>query len=120
MITAGSVKHSHTVYKTDTNVYCRVTIQKPLYREVFWHEYAKIPRHTSQNAITEGDYKCILARNCEGTEQLHCREKKRKKQEIVLQSRHESGYCLLVISREVFCVSEGHRKPETYRTNLCD
>jgi hypothetical protein len=37
---------------------------------VFWHEYAKIPRHTSQNAITEGDFKCILARNCEGTEQF--------------------------------------------------
>ena len=41
-----------------------------MYREVFWHEYAKIPRHTSQNAITEGDFTCILARNCEGTEQL--------------------------------------------------
>ena len=26
----------------------------------------------------------------------------------------------LVISREVFFVSEGHRKPETYRANLCD
>ena len=25
---------------------------------------------TSQNAITEGDFLCILARNCEGTEQL--------------------------------------------------
>ena len=24
------------------------------------------------------------------------------------------GYCSLVISREVFFVSEGHRKPETY------
>ena len=24
-------------------------------REVFWHEYAKIRRHASQNAITEGD-----------------------------------------------------------------
>ena len=23
---------------------------------MFWHEYAKIPRHTSQNAITEGDF----------------------------------------------------------------
>ena len=34
----------------------------------FWH--VKIPRHTSQNAITEGDFLCILARNCEGTEQL--------------------------------------------------
>ena len=30
--------------------------------------FAKIPRHTSQNAITEGDG--ILTRNCEGTEQL--------------------------------------------------
>ena len=51
--------------------YCTfVTIQQPLYREVFWHEYAKIPRHTSQNAITEGDFKCILARNCEDIEQL--------------------------------------------------
>ena len=28
--------------------------------------------------------------------------------------------CSLVISSEVFFVSEGHRKPETYRTNLCD
>ena len=37
---------------------------------MFWHEYAKIQRHTSQNAITEGDFLCILARNCEGTEQL--------------------------------------------------
>ena len=36
-------------------VYFEVTIQKVVSREVFWHEYAKIPRHTSQNAITEGD-----------------------------------------------------------------
>ena len=27
------------------------------------------------------------------------------------------GYCSLVIFREVFFVSEGHRKPETYRAN---
>ena len=47
-----------------------VTIQQPLSREVFWHIYAKIPRHTSKNAITEGDFKCVFARNCEGTEQL--------------------------------------------------
>ena len=32
--------------------------------------FAKIPRHTSQNAITEGDLECILTCNCEGTEQL--------------------------------------------------
>ena len=27
----------------------------PLSREVFWHEYAKIPRHTSQNSIAAGN-----------------------------------------------------------------
>ena len=32
--------------------------------------FAKLPRHTRQNAITEGDLECILTRNCEGTEQL--------------------------------------------------
>ena len=32
--------------------------------------FAKIPRDTRQNAITEGDLECILTRNCEGTEQL--------------------------------------------------
>ena len=37
---------------------------------MFWHVFAKIPRHTRQNAITEGDLECILTRNCEGTEQL--------------------------------------------------
>ena len=42
-----------------------------IFREVFWHEYDKIPRHTGQNAITEGDLECILTRNCEGTEQLY-------------------------------------------------
>ena len=39
--------------------------------------FAKIPRHTRQNAITEGDLECILTRNCEGTEQLR-RYKKKK------------------------------------------
>ena len=37
---------------------------------MFWHDYAKTLRHASRNAITEGDFQCILARNCEGTEQL--------------------------------------------------
>ena len=32
--------------------------------------FAKIPRHTSQNAITVGDLECILTRNCKDTEQL--------------------------------------------------
>ena len=38
---------------------------------VSYTHLAKISRHTSKNAITEGDFKCIFARNCEGTEQLH-------------------------------------------------
>ena len=29
--------------------------RQPLSREVFWHEYAKIPRHTSQNSIAAGN-----------------------------------------------------------------
>ena len=37
--------------------------------------FAKIPRHTRQNVITKGDFKCILARNCEGTERLRICEK---------------------------------------------
>ena len=32
----------------------------------------------------------------------------------------EQCYYSLAISRDVFFVSEGHRKPETYRANLCD
>ena len=31
-----------------------------IFREVFCHKYGKIPRHTGQNAITEGDLECIL------------------------------------------------------------
>ena len=61
-----------------------VTVHTPLSREVFWHEYAKIPRHTSQNAITEGDFKCILTRNCEGTEQLQFRNKRKSIQDSTL------------------------------------
>ncbi len=38
--------------------------------------FAKIPRHTRQNAIAEGDLECILTRNCEGTEQLRIVYKK--------------------------------------------
>ena len=32
-----------------------VTVHIPLSREVFWHENAKIPRHTSQNSIAAGN-----------------------------------------------------------------
>ena len=51
---------------------------------MFWHEYAKIPRPVSQNAITEGDFKYILARNCEGTEQLRLSFFRREKQMRIL------------------------------------
>ena len=47
-----------------------VTIQRLLFREVFWHEYAKIPRVACKNPIAKGDFFWIFARNCEGTEQL--------------------------------------------------
>ena len=42
------------VFYTD-NEAAIVTIQQPLSREVFWHKYAKIPRHTSQNSIAAGN-----------------------------------------------------------------
>ena len=32
-----------------------VTVHIPLSREVFWHEYAKIPRPTSQHSIAAGN-----------------------------------------------------------------
>ena len=47
-----------------------VTVHTPLFREVFWHEYAKIPRGARKNPIAEGDFCWIFARNCEDTEQL--------------------------------------------------
>ena len=40
--------------------------------------FAKNPRHTRQNAITEGELECILTRNCEGTEQLRNEKSLRK------------------------------------------
>ena len=57
----------------------QVTIQKPLFREVFWHEYAKIPRVARKNSIVEGDFHWIFARNCEGTEQLRKQSEKEEK-----------------------------------------
>ena len=38
------------VFYTD-NEAAIVTIQQPLSREVFWHIYAKIPRHTSKKVL---------------------------------------------------------------------
>ena len=47
--------------------------------------FAKIPRHTRQNAITEGDLECILTRNCEGTEQLRNR--------IIYRQKNDRNLC---------------------------
>ena len=61
------------VFYTD-NEAAIVTIQQPLSREVFWHKYAKIPRHTSKNKTQGGfnmetkrkylhySYNCIITR----------------------------------------------------------
>ena len=45
----------------------QVTIQQVVSREAFWHVFCQTP-------ITEVDFKCVLARNCEGTEQLRKQE----------------------------------------------
>ena len=45
----------------------QVTIQQVVSREAFWHVFC-------QTSITEVDFKCVLARNCEGTEQLRKQE----------------------------------------------
>ena len=39
-----------------------VNCSQVISREVFCHEYGKIPRHTGQNAITEDDLECILTK----------------------------------------------------------
>ena len=61
---------------------------------------AKIPRHTSQNAITEGDQKCILTRNCEGTEQLRWNNKKTA---AVTDTRYpkNNGYLVLACGEKL-------------------
>jgi hypothetical protein len=41
-----------------TACYCSQVVS----REVFCHEYGKIPRHTGQNPITEGDLEWILTK----------------------------------------------------------
>ncbi len=38
------------------------TVHRLLSCKVFWHVYAKIPRHTGQNTIIKGDLECILTR----------------------------------------------------------
>ena len=56
--------------------------------------FAKIPRHTRQNAITEGDLECILTRNCEGTEQLRI-NRKNKVKKALSDRKQEINECSL-------------------------
>ena len=65
--------------------------------------FAKIPRHTRQNAITEGDLECILTRNCEDTEQLRWNNKKTA---AVTDTRYpkNNGYLVLACGEK----SPGH------------
>ena len=67
---------------------------------MFWHEYAKIPRHASQNAITEGDFKCILTRNCESAERLRISE------QINRNTKNEEKMFRLGESQELYVVKE--------------
>ena len=46
------------------------------------HLCMKIPRHTSKNPIAAGDFKWIFARNCEGTEQLQRKSKRKRGQQL--------------------------------------
>ena len=46
-----------------------VTVHIPLSREVFWHEYAKIPRHTSQIPLPQAIWNEFWLRYCERSEQ---------------------------------------------------
>ena len=45
-----------------------VTVHTPLFREVFWHEYAKIPRHTAQIYAISINYVHREACYCERSE----------------------------------------------------
>ena len=42
------------------NILCNCS--QVIFREVFCHVYDKIPRHTGQNPITEGDMEWILTK----------------------------------------------------------
>ena len=63
--------------------------------------FAKIPRHTSQNAITEGDLKCILTRNCEGTEQLHFEKNTSQPFYVAVHINNWSGGLILTTNTSV-------------------
>ena len=46
-----------------------VTVHTPLSREVFWHEYAKIPRHTAKIPLPQAIWNEFWLSYCERSEQ---------------------------------------------------
>lgn len=56
------LKYKEIQQKIPIIMWICVTVHRLLSRKVFWHVYAKIPGHTGQNAITEGDLEYILIR----------------------------------------------------------
>ena len=51
----GSVSYTHLRGILPVNSNLMITVHTSQSREVFWHECAKIPRHTSQNSIAAGN-----------------------------------------------------------------
>ena len=68
---------------------------------MFWYEYAKIPRNTNQNAITEGDFKCILVRNCEDTEQLR---------KTKVKARSYDMHCVKKVTDDLYWIGGSDRR----------
>ena len=52
------LKYKEIQQKIPVIMWICVTVHRLLSRKVFWHVYAKIPGHTGQNAITEGQMDC--------------------------------------------------------------
>lgn len=67
--------------------------------------FANTPRHTRQNAITESDLECILARNCESTEQLRELNKKMDNRLSRMNVRRQL-FQFLRISNNMMCLYE--------------
>ena len=70
----------------------QVTIQQVVSREAFWHVFCQTP-------ITEGDFKCVLARNCERLNSYENRIFHRRK------LRRCFLYCIFLLFRNIGCFS---------------
>ena len=78
-----------------------ITVHTPLSREVFWHEYAKIPRHTSQNSIAAGNLEFWL-RYWERSEQKRLMEKENVNHHKIYNI-YVKNNVFFYVSRETLC-----------------